>query len=135
MVHLSLLSTVNFKKSDALFTVLGGEKPAEKKALGRPDSSLSVSKRGYKKEEVRLISRVCCDRTRGNAFKLKEGRYRMDIRNNAFMIRVVKHWNRLTRDVKHVLCHRNMYGRVGWGSEQSDLAVGVHCRGAGLDDL
>ena len=29
-------------------------------------------KRGCKKEEDRLFSRVCCDRTRGNGFKLKE---------------------------------------------------------------
>ena len=36
--------------------------------------------RGCKKEGDRLFSSVCCDRTRGNSFKVKEGRFRLDIR-------------------------------------------------------
>jgi len=90
---------------------------------------------GCKKEEDRCFSRVCCNRTQGNGFKLKEGRFRLDIRT-FFTIKVVRHWKVLPRDVIEAL-HLETLSQAGCGSEQPDLAVvvPVHCRGVELDDL
>ena len=75
--------------------------------------AFQYTKGSYRKEGDRLIRRVCGNSTRGNVFKLKDGRFRLDIRKNYFTMRVVRHWNRLPSDVVDVPSLETFEARLG----------------------
>jgi len=59
----------------------------------------SFLRRGSREEGAELFSLGSRDRMHGNGSKLHQGRFRLDIKKPFFTERVVKHWNRLPKEV------------------------------------
>ena len=99
--------------------------------------ALHILKGSYRKEGDRLFNRVCGDRTREMLSSLKRGRFRFDIRRKSFTVRVLRYWNRLSRDVVEmwlkVSVTGDFQGQAGLGNLiQQCMSL---FNGVGLDDL
>ena len=86
---------INYKKLKCQFIIGTSRVKLSILDLHQTRERLQYLEKAYRKGGEGLFIRAGCNRSRGNVFKLEEGRFRLDNRKKFFTVRMVRHWNRL----------------------------------------
>ena len=95
-------------------------------------AALQCLKGACRKAGEGLFVRECNDRTKGNSFKLKEGRFRLDIQRK-FFTQCGEALAQAAQRSCGCPIPGGVQGQAGWGFGQPGLVGGVPAHGKGLE--
>jgi len=96
------------------------------------EQPFSIKRGGYKEDGEGHFTRACSDRTRGNSFEVKEGRFSLRVRKRFFSVRVVETLEWVAQRSCGCSIAGSVQGRAGWGFEQPGLVEDVPAYGRGV---